>query len=240
MRQWRASIGDRRNPSDGDVSWVAKPRTIVGVVGDVHLDRLDLEAKPELYVPFTQIPNTEGRPTIVVRTAIDPAAVTAALRNAVSGIDNALPLDQVKSMQQLVSASVGQPRFRTIPLAPFSILALVIASVGIYGLMNYRVSQQIREFGIRLAIGEGDVLRLVLRRATVLIAAGLGLGRGTSWVRHARSAHHRTASWRGCLGSTDLRSGLPAFVRGSSPGKLHSRPARDQSRSAHSVAIRMR
>jgi putative ABC transport system permease protein len=178
MRQWRASIGDRRNPSDGDVSWVAKPRTIVGVVGDVHLDRLDLEAKPELYVPFTQIPNTEGRPTIVVRTAIDPAAVTAALRNAVSGIDNALPLDQVKSMQQLVSASVGQPRFRTIPLAPFSILALVIASVGIYGLMNYRVSQQIREFGIRLAIGEGDVLRLVLRRATVLIAAGLGLGVG--------------------------------------------------------------
>ena len=93
--------------------------------------------------------------------------MTAGLRNAVSGIDKALPLDQVETMEQLVSASVGQPRFRTVLLAAFSILALVIASVGIYGVMNYLVSQQIREFGIRLAIGatEGDVLRLVLRRA---------------------------------------------------------------------------
>jgi len=154
------------------------PRTIVGVVGDVHHERLDGETKPEMYVPLTQIPNKESGPTIFVRTAIDPAAVTAGLRNAVSGIDGALPLDQVETMEQLVSASVGQPRFRTILLAAFSILALVIASVGIYGVMNYLVSQQIREFGIRLAIGatESDVLRLVLRRAAVLIAAGLGLG----------------------------------------------------------------
>jgi putative ABC transport system permease protein len=154
------------------------PRTIVGVVGDVHHEGLDGEVKPEMYVPFTQIPNTETRPTIVVRTAIDPAAITASLRNAVSGMDRALPLDQVETMEQLVSASVGQPRFRTILLAAFSMLALAIASVGIYGVMNYLVSQRIQEFGIRLAIGatEGDVLRLVLRRAAVLIAAGLAVG----------------------------------------------------------------
>ena len=153
-------------------------RTIVGVVGDVRHEGLDGEAKAEMYVPFTQIPNTERRPTIVVRSAIDPAAIMAALRSAVSGMDSGLPLEQVETMEQLVSASVGQPRFRTILLAAFSFLALVIASVGIYGVMNYLVSQRIREFGIRVAIGatEGDVLRLVLRQAGVLIAAGLGLG----------------------------------------------------------------
>lgn len=81
-------------------------------------------------------------------------------------------------MEQLVSASVGQPRFRAILLAAFSFLALAIASVGIYGVMNYVVSQRVREFGIRIAVGatKGDVLRLVLRQAIALILAGLGIG----------------------------------------------------------------
>ncbi len=153
-------------------------RTIVGVAGDVRHESLDGELKPEMYVPFTQIPATERTPTIVVRTAIDPGAVTASLRSAVAGIDRALPVDQVETMEQLVSASVGQPRFRTMLLAAFSILALAIASMGIYGLMTYLVSQRTREFGIRLAIGatKVDVLRLVLRRAGVLIGIGLSLG----------------------------------------------------------------
>jgi putative ABC transport system permease protein len=154
------------------------PRTIIGIVGDVHHEGLDGEPKAEMYVPFTQIPSPERRPTIVVRAAIDPAAITAGLRNAVSGIDRGLPLDEVETMEQLISASVGQPRFRTILLAAFSILALGIASVGIYGVMSYLVSQRIAEFGIRLAVGatQGDVLRLVLRQAALLIAAGLSLG----------------------------------------------------------------
>lgn len=153
-------------------------RTIAGVVGDVRHEGLDGEAKPEMYVPFTQIPNTERRPTIVVRTAVDSAAVTAALRQEITAVDSGLPLDQIETMEQLVSSSVGQPRFRTILLAAFSILALVIASVGIYGVMTYLVSQRIQEFGIRLAIGAtpADVLRLVLRQASVLIAGGICLG----------------------------------------------------------------
>jgi putative ABC transport system permease protein len=166
------------DPVGQRLSFAGLPRTIVGIVGDVHHLRLDGDAKAEMYVPFTQIPNAERRPSIVVRTSIDPGAVAAGLRNALSGIDKALPLDQVETMDQLVSASVGQPRFRTILLAAFSILALVIASVGIYGVMNYLVSQRIREFGIRMAVGatKGDLLRHVLRRAAVLIAVGLGLG----------------------------------------------------------------
>jgi putative ABC transport system permease protein len=170
----------------GDVNPVGKRlrfggpgmRTIVGIVGDVRHESLEGKGKAELYVPLTQIPNTERRPTIVIRTAIEPAAVMADLRKTVSAIDSALPLEQVESMEQLVSASVGQPRFRTVLLGAFSFLAVVIASVGIYGVMNYLVSQRIREFGIRVAIGAtgGDVLRLVLRQAAVLIAVGLVLG----------------------------------------------------------------
>ncbi len=153
-------------------------RTVIGVVGVVRHEGLDAESRPEMYVPFAQAPNNEARTTIVIRTVLDPTAVTAALRKAVSAIDAAVPLDQVKTMEQFVSASVGQPRFRTALLAVFSILALVIASIGIYGVMNYLVIQRTREFGIRLAVGatEGDVLRLVLGRAAVLIVAGLCLG----------------------------------------------------------------
>jgi putative ABC transport system permease protein len=153
-------------------------RTIIGVVGDVLHEGLDREAKPEMYVPVTQAPNIESGPTLVVRTAIDPAAVAADVRTAVSALDRAMPVDQIETMEQLVSGSVAQPRFRTAILAAFSLLALLMASIGIYGVMNYLVVQRTREFGIRLSIGagRGDVLRLVLGRAAVLISTGLGLG----------------------------------------------------------------
>ena len=153
-------------------------RTVIGVVGDVHHEGLDAELRPEMYVPFAQSPNNEARTTVVIRTTVNPSAVTVALRKAVSTIDPAAPLDRVETMEQLVSASVGQPRFRTALLAVFSMLALVIASIGIYGVMNYLVMQRTRELGIRLAVGAtgGDVLRLVLGRAAMLIAVGLCLG----------------------------------------------------------------
>jgi putative ABC transport system permease protein len=153
-------------------------RTVIGVVGDVRHEGLDVEAKPEMYVPFAQAPNVETAPTVVVRTAIDPAAMTSALRTAVSSADASVPLDRIKTMEQLISASAGQPRFRTFLLAALSLLALVMASVGIYGVTNYTVVQRTREFGIYLAVGatSGDVLRLVLGRAVVMILAGLGLG----------------------------------------------------------------
>ncbi len=104
--------------------------------------------------------------------------MTSTLRTAVSATDASVPIDRVRTMEQLVSASVGQPRFRTILLTALSILALVMASVGIYGVTNYMVVQRTREFGIHLAVGAtpGDLLRLVLGRAAVLILAGLGLG----------------------------------------------------------------
>jgi putative ABC transport system permease protein len=153
-------------------------RTVIGVVGDVLHEGLDGEARPEMYVPFEQAPNKETGPTIVVRTGLDRAAAAAAVRSAVSAIDHTMPVDQIDTIEQVVSISVAQPRFRTVMLAAFSILALVMASIGIYGVMNYLVIQRTREFGIRLSVGamQRDVLRLVLGRAVLLIGAGLGLG----------------------------------------------------------------
>jgi putative ABC transport system permease protein len=159
-------------------------RTVIGVVGDVRHEGLDGEPKPEMYVPFGQAPNVEGISRIVVRSTIDPSAITSTLRAAVSASDASAPIDQVSTMEQLVSASVGQPRFRTFLLSALSILALVMASIGIYGVTNYTVVQRTREFGICLAVGAtaGDVLRSVLGRAVVLIVSGLSLGLLTSFA----------------------------------------------------------
>jgi putative ABC transport system permease protein len=153
-------------------------RTVIGVVGDVLHEGLDGKTSPEMYVPVEQAPNIESGPTIVVRTSLDAGAAAAELRAAVSAIDRAMPVDRIETMEQLVSGSVAQPRFRTLILAAFSMLALVMASIGIYGVMNYLVIQRTREFGIRLSVGatQADVLRLVLGRAAALIGAGTCLG----------------------------------------------------------------
>jgi putative ABC transport system permease protein len=155
-------------------------RTVIGVVGDVLHEALDGETEPDMYVPVQQAPNDENSPMIVVRTALDSGAAAAELRAAASAIDRSVPVDRIGTVGQLVSASVAQPRFRTVILATFSILALAMASIGIYGVMNYIVIQRTREFGIRLSMGatRSDVLRLVLGRAAVLIGAGTALGLG--------------------------------------------------------------
>jgi len=139
---------------------------------------LDREAKAEMYLPVEQSSNIENDPTIVVRTSLDAGAAAGELRGAVSSVDPAIAVDQIETMQQLVSGSVAQPRFRTMILAAFSLLALVMASIGIYGVMNYLVIQRTREFGIRLSLGatQTDLLRLVLGRATTLIGAGTCVG----------------------------------------------------------------
>ncbi|HEY3241940.1 MAG TPA: ABC transporter permease [Phycisphaerae bacterium] len=153
-------------------------RTVIGVVGDVRHEGLDGETKPEMYVPIEQAPNTESSPTIVIRTALDTGAAAAELREAVAAIDRAMPVDRIQTMEQLVSGSVAQPRFRTVILAAFSMLALVMASIGIYGVMSYLVIQRTREFGIRVSMGatRADVLRLVLGRAAALIGVGTCVG----------------------------------------------------------------
>jgi putative ABC transport system permease protein len=172
-------------------------RTVIGIVGDVLHEALDGDPNPEMYVPVQQAPNVEGSPTIVLRSALEASAAAAQLGAAVSAIDRGVPLDRIETVDELVSASVAPPRFRAVILAAFSILALAMAAIGIYGVMNYLVIQRTREFGIRLSIGATriDVLRLVFGRAAVLIGAGtaLGLGGSVMLVRLIASLLFRTA-----------------------------------------------
>jgi putative ABC transport system permease protein len=153
-------------------------RTIAGIVRDVHHQGLASAPQAEMYVPWGQVPNVEIRPTIVVRSLIDPASLTSALRKAVAAVDPEVPMDQVATMDQLVAGSVSESRFRTTALALFALLALFLASIGLYGTMSYLVSQRTREFGIRMAVGatRGEVLRLVLRQGAKLAAIGVGMG----------------------------------------------------------------
>ena len=168
----RNPVGQRLRIGDG--GW----RSIVGVAGDVRHQALGTKPEPELYVPYRQVPNVEARPTIVLRTAGEPAEVVEALRRAVAEVGPAVPVDQIETMKQLVSGSVSPSRFRTALLLAFALLALVVASIGLYGVMSYVVSRRVREFGIRMAVGasRGDVLGLVLRQAARLVGLGIVIG----------------------------------------------------------------
>jgi putative ABC transport system permease protein len=158
----------------GEPKW----RTIIGVAGDVRHEGLGMKPEPEMYIPYGQIPNVEARPMIVLHTSIEPTNLTSALRKVVSEVDASVPLDQIETMKQIVSVSVGEPRFRTAVLLMFAILALFVASIGLYGVMSYLMSQRTREFGIRVAVGasSGALLRLVLGQAAKLVSIGICLG----------------------------------------------------------------
>jgi predicted permease len=156
-------------------------RTIVGVVGHVKHYGLDVEGREQIYFPHRQPLYGVFAPrgmTLAVRTSLDPASVTSAIREQVFAIDKGLPLYNIATMDQLVSNSIAQPRLNLSLLVAFAVLALVLAAVGVYGVMAYAVTQRTQEFGIRMALGasSADVLRQVFFEGGRLAALGLGLG----------------------------------------------------------------
>jgi len=168
----RLQVGATPEP---DVPWME----VVGVVGDVR-QGLDLDPKAEMYLPYRQADQILPvfQLSIVLRTATDPMLQASALRSALAEIDPNQPLVKVRTMEENMAATVAQPRFRTWLIGIFAALALVLAAVGVYGVMSYTVTQRTSEIGIRVTLGAQpeDVFRIVVGEGLRLALAGVGVG----------------------------------------------------------------
>ena len=153
------------------------PREIVGVVGDIKPAALQDDGGAQIYTPHSQ-DRSWGFMALTIRTAADPAAMTTMLRREVLGLDKDLPIFNVKTMEDAVAASIGTRRVSMLLFSVFAGAALLLAAIGIYGVMAYTVTQRTQEIGIRMALGaqKGDVLRMIVREGMTLTIMGIGVG----------------------------------------------------------------
>ena len=157
--------------------------TIVGIVHDVKHAGLDAPNKPETYYHYLQVPMpwmsfVEGTMTAVLRTSAEPASPAAAARGEVRKMDSSLAVFNVHTMDSLVDSSLAQPRFRTTLLSAFAGVALILAAIGLYGVIAYSVARRTNELGVRMALGaqRTDVLKLVMGQAAWLAFTGIEIG----------------------------------------------------------------
>jgi putative ABC transport system permease protein len=164
-------ISFQRDPQ-GNPIW----REVVGVVGHVKHRGLEGESPVQYYIPFRQMP--VNGVFMVVRTATEPTSLAGAVRGAIQGVDPELPVFRVTTMERMVADSMTQRRFAMTLLGVFALVALTLASVGLYGVMSYSVTQRTNEIGIRMALGAKvtDVLAMVVRQGMTLSLAGVGIG----------------------------------------------------------------
>jgi putative ABC transport system permease protein len=162
----------------GEPGW----REVVGIVGDIRHRGLHLPTEPEMYVPYAQQPFPSFR--LAVRTAGDPMQLSSALRQAVWSVDRELPVTRMQTLENIVARSHSETTFYATLLVSFAGLALILASVGLYGVLSYAVERRTREIGVRIALGaqRKDVLSLVVGQGLKLALLGLALGLVAAWA----------------------------------------------------------
>ena len=171
----QSPIGRRVRPSSSKpLPWF----TVVGVVADLKNGGIDKPAGTELFIPYRLAPDGLSMPSIALKATRDPLALTAEVRRAVASIDGSLPLAKVRTMEDVIAAANSRPRFLTLILTMFSVLALGLAAVGIYGVISYSVERRTAEFGIKMALGAQprQLLLQVMGQGAMMGIAGVAIG----------------------------------------------------------------